>query len=128
MQVTYPHLFSFARKPKCSLRYFLDQEVERIFKLPLSSQAELEQIEELLEEKDWNINVHNKWSYSWGNAKYSSKKAYNLLIGHSSITSFLLAMGIQQFGETQILFLATNQRQVEHKEYVEKKKYALRLL
>lgn len=35
----YPQLFSFTRKPKCSLRYFLDQEVDRIFRLPLSSQA-----------------------------------------------------------------------------------------
>jgi hypothetical protein len=85
LKVTYPQLFSFTRKPKCSIRYFIDQEVERIFRLPLSSQVakQLEEIEELPEDKEWNENIQDSWSYTWGNSKFSSKKAYNLLIGNS---------------------------------------------
>jgi len=78
----YPQLFSFSRKSKCSLRYFLDQGVDKIFSLPLSTQAaiQLEEIEHLLQTLDWDENSNDKWSYKWGSSKYSSKKAYKILI------------------------------------------------
>ena len=44
----YPHLFSFCKKPKCSIRFFLDNELEANFSLSLSSQA-TEQLSLLLE-------------------------------------------------------------------------------
>ena len=36
---TYAHLFSFTKKPKCSLRFFLSNEESIIFSLPMSTQA-----------------------------------------------------------------------------------------
>jgi hypothetical protein len=46
----YPHLFSFTKKPKCSIRFFLDQEPNRVFSLPLSTQAaaQLDEVHDLL--------------------------------------------------------------------------------
>ena len=35
MKDKYPQLFSFARKPKCSVRFYLNQTLDRIFSLPL---------------------------------------------------------------------------------------------
>ena len=35
----YPHLFSFCKKPKCSIRFFLNNELEANFSLPLSFEA-----------------------------------------------------------------------------------------
>jgi hypothetical protein len=29
----------------------------------------------------WDENGQDSWTFSWGNANYSSKKAYNVLIG-----------------------------------------------
>ena len=83
---TYPQLYYFTRKPKCSIRYFLGQEVDRIFRLPLSSQAarQLEEIEYIVtggKRLGWKCS--DTWSYSWGNSKFSSRKAYNILIGNS---------------------------------------------
>jgi len=39
MKDKYPQLFSFARKPKCSVRFYLNQTLDRIFSLPLSQLA-----------------------------------------------------------------------------------------
>lgn len=79
----YPQLFSFNRKPKCSVKFFLKHDVDFLFKLPLSTQAAI-QLEELLETIDnfhWDDNINDRWTYSWGNSKYSSKKAYKLFSG-----------------------------------------------
>jgi hypothetical protein len=52
------------------------------FRLPLSVQAatQLEELLNFLLDIDWDENGHDSWSFSWGNAKYSGKKAYTLLI------------------------------------------------
>ena len=79
----YPHLFSFSKKPKCSIRYFLDNELEANFSLPLSSQA-TEQLAMLLEtelDRPWDESTTDIWSYSSGNATFSSKATYKFLIG-----------------------------------------------
>jgi hypothetical protein len=39
MKDKFPELFSFARKPKCSIRFFLEKDTAVVFFLPLSSQA-----------------------------------------------------------------------------------------
>lgn len=78
-----PHLFSFARKHKCSISYFLDNEVERIFSLPLSIQAvvELEILQSILDARDWDLNTDDSWLYNWNSNRFSSKKAYGILQG-----------------------------------------------
>jgi hypothetical protein len=80
----YTQLFSFNRKPKCSIRFFLNQDADNIFRLPLSVQAaaQLEEVLEIVEGINWDENAFDKWSYSWGNPIFSSKKTYHLLIGH----------------------------------------------
>ena len=79
----YPQLFSFNRKPKCSIRFFLDHDVEVIFRLPLSTQAaiQLEELLDLVHNINWDESANDSWIYFWGNSNYSSKKAYKLLIG-----------------------------------------------
>ena len=63
---TYPQLFSFTTKPKCSIRYFLDQVTDRKFTLPLSTQAaaQFEELQALLLERVWDDNLNDIWSYS----------------------------------------------------------------
>lgn len=79
---SFPQLHSFARKDNCSLRFFLDNEMSRVFFLPLSVQAS-NQLTELQE----NINgMHlehmqkDKLIYNWGST-FFSKKAYSHLQG-----------------------------------------------
>jgi hypothetical protein len=82
---TYPQLFSFTKKPKCSLRYFIDQDESRIFTLPLSVQAnqQLSEIWNNLLQMTWDVTIEDQWTYVWGNTKYSSRKAYKILIGQA---------------------------------------------
>jgi hypothetical protein len=55
----YPQLFSFTKKPKCSVRFFLDQEINRIFSLHLSIQAsaQLDEIQDMLQQRTRNENL-----------------------------------------------------------------------
>lgn len=78
-----PHLFSLARKHNCSISYFLDNEVERIFSLPLSIQAavELEILQGTLDARNWDQGTEDSWIYSWPSNRFSSKKAYETLQG-----------------------------------------------
>jgi hypothetical protein len=82
---TYPQLFSFTRKPKCSLRFFIDQEMSLIFSLPLSVQAnqQLNEIRNNLLQAAWDVNIEDVWTYTWGNTKFSSREAYKILVGQS---------------------------------------------
>jgi hypothetical protein len=79
----FPHLYSFARKPKCSITFFPDNEEDRLFRLPLSQQAavQLEEIHASIDSRQWDESVNDIWSYTWDSPKYSSKKAYSKLIG-----------------------------------------------
>ena len=65
--------------------FFLDQDVNWIFSLPLSTQAtnQLEEVQTLIEQRTWNVDTKDIWCYSWGSCKYRSKKAYKILIGHT---------------------------------------------
>lgn len=80
----YPQLYS-SKKPKCSIRFFLDQEVSRIFSLPLSTLVaqQLEEIDTLMENRSWDPDIEDKWTYSWGSSAYKAKKVYNILIGYT---------------------------------------------
>jgi hypothetical protein len=82
---SYPQLFSFTKKPKWSIRFFIEQEVDRIFSLPLSVQAaeQLEEVEAILAERTWDEHTNDIWNYSWRPSKYSSNKAYLILNGNT---------------------------------------------
>jgi hypothetical protein len=61
--------------------FFIEQDINTLFTLPLSQQAadQLVQIEVYLENSSFNENGNDIWSYCWGSTKYSSKKAYSKL-------------------------------------------------
>lgn len=78
-----PELYSFARKPKCSLSFFIDKDVSAIFFCPLSSQdaEQLTELSNIVDSLNLNLNVHDSWHYSWGTSIYSSTKSYRILMG-----------------------------------------------
>jgi hypothetical protein len=83
MKDKFPQLFSFAKKPKCSVRFFLSQEMDRIFSpLSLIAEAQLEEVQQIMDSRTWDENVKDSWHYNWGSSKYSSMKAYKILIGN----------------------------------------------
>jgi len=55
----FPQVYSFSKKPKCSINFFLDQDMSRLFSLPLSIQAadQLQEVENILQAKYWDENV-----------------------------------------------------------------------
>ena len=59
---------------------FWDNQVTRLFNLPLSAQAsdQLVEIQTILEEREWEIDFEDSWKYSWNSQNYSTKKAYAL--------------------------------------------------
>jgi len=62
-----PQLFSFTRKPKCSITFLVEhQQLERIFSLPLSEQVaqQLTDLQELLEAGDLDENINDRWTYT----------------------------------------------------------------
>jgi hypothetical protein len=79
----YPDLFSFCKKPKCSIRFFLNNELEANFSLPLTFEA-TEELSMLIENefnRPWNESTVDTWSYATRNAAFSSKATYKLSIG-----------------------------------------------
>jgi len=97
MKDKFPQLFSFTRKPKCPVRFFLNQEIGRIFSLPLSQQAaaQLEEIQQLMQVRTWDESISDAWSYNWGSSRYRSKKTYNILIGTTSASPSSNGCGLQ---------------------------------
>jgi len=62
-----PQLFSFIRKPKCSITFLLEhQQLEKIFSLPLPEQVaqQLTDLQELLEAGDLDENINDRWTYT----------------------------------------------------------------
>jgi hypothetical protein len=65
----YPHLYSFTRKPKCSLLYYMEQDVKMIFSpmpLPQQAAAQLEDIDFCIQQANFEEEINDTWSYSWG--------------------------------------------------------------
>ena len=60
----------------------INNEMDRIFSLPLSSQAaaQLVEVQELVNNLHLNPEAHDTWLYNWG-AQFSSSKAYKSLRG-----------------------------------------------
>jgi hypothetical protein len=44
---------------------------------------QLEQNENFIQHSDFDENVNDTWSYTWGSIKYNSSKEYKILQGHS---------------------------------------------
>lgn len=80
----FPELFSFSRNPRVIVRHLaLLNPISQHFHLPLSTQA-YQQYQGLIAMIQ---NVQNQqdpdlWIYNWGNAKFSTGKAYKSLVGH----------------------------------------------
>jgi hypothetical protein len=55
----FPELFSFARKPKCSIRFFLEKDPSTVFFYPLSPQASIQlgNLLSLMQGSNWDINT-----------------------------------------------------------------------
>jgi hypothetical protein len=86
LQHLYPQLFSFAREPNCSVGHFLNllPDYSRIFQLPLSMAAshQLAELMDSLEEWNREPNSSDYWIYIWGSGVFTSKQAYDSMIGH----------------------------------------------
>jgi len=109
----FPQLHSFSRKRKGSIRHFLDGELNKILSLPLSVQAsnQIISLMELLEERNWDLSINNKWTYTWNSKMFSVKKTYCLLQGTQEASPlFFLAMVFRQPWKTSVLLLALTQR------------------
>ena len=80
---SFPQLYSFTKKPKCSLWFFVDQSLDRLFHLPLSIQAsnQLTDLQAVLQEGVWDPEEADYWVYSWGSSTYNNRKAYKCLQG-----------------------------------------------
>jgi hypothetical protein len=81
LEVSFPHLFTFAKKPKCSVKYFFDHDVDTNFITPLSQEAsvELMDLATIIEMTNLDADANDCWSYSWGSSHFRSKKAYTML-------------------------------------------------
>lgn len=65
----HPQLYSYARKPKCSVKFFIEQEYSTLFRLPLSQQAaqQLDEIINSIEASEMDSEQDDYcWSYNWG--------------------------------------------------------------
>ena len=79
------------------------------FSLPLSTQAasQLEEVQSIIQDRQWDEKESDVWQYSWGSAQFRSKKVLLLAVrDHGSLTPFLLVMVLKQSGQTQVFLLA----------------------
>jgi hypothetical protein len=65
------------------MEFFTVIEINRVLCLPLSAQAsaQLMELQDMINNMDWNHNLLDSWTYCWGSAQFSSKKAYSSLQG-----------------------------------------------
>jgi len=113
LENSYPRLFSFARNKNCSLKFFIDHEINNVLCLPLTTQAstQLGELQDMIIGKNWNHNVSDSWTYSRGSAQFCSKQAYSILQG--SVEASPLFSWVWKSGnlgmEAQVLLLAAHQ-------------------
>ena len=81
----YPQLFSFTRKPNCSVSYFINQPINRVIYTTVSPIAEAQLVEliSMMQDRSWETDSKDKWTYRWGSETYSSKKAYKSISADS---------------------------------------------
>ena len=87
MSSIFPELFSFAWAQNISVQSFISTNNRSdLFHLPLSAQAfdQFQQLENFL--KDFQLqNGNDLWTYIWGSAAFTSKGAYQQLIGSTQV-------------------------------------------
>jgi len=73
LKTQFPELFSFTRKPKYTISYFLNQEDDRLFSLPLSqlALAQFQEIQILIQGRNWDENGNDTWIYNWGSPRFN---------------------------------------------------------
>ena len=104
----FSELFSFVRKPKCSIRFQREKDTAVAFFLPLSPQAsaQLEAMQALFQDFSWDMNSEDHWKYIWGSTTYSSSKAYRLLIGQQQTSPLFKCMWTSgNLGKHKFFFL-----------------------
>ena len=108
LKTQFPELFSFTRKPKCSISYFLNQEDDRLISLPLSqlAAAQFQEIQNLIQWRNWDENGNDTWTYNWGSPRFSSKKAYGALVGNTAASPlFRWLWASSNLGQHKFFFL-----------------------
>jgi hypothetical protein len=87
VQSDFFHLFTFALDDNITLKSVLAQvSLQDIFHLPMSEEAfsEFCEIDVLLQSFQAS-DISDSWSYIWGSKSFSSRKAYNHLIGSQAV-------------------------------------------
>jgi hypothetical protein len=84
--IKFPHLVTYAKRTNQSVWEVISQEfLHDMFHLPLSQQAfnEFEILEDICQNAMITAHAENKdsWSYIWGNSEFTTKNAYNVMIG-----------------------------------------------
>lgn len=104
---TYPELFSFARKPKCSIKFFLDKDIDSIFFCPLSPHAtiQLSNLSSEIENLQLNPDREDSWLFTWGTSIFSSTKVYKILRGtHQASPLFKWLWAAGNLGKHKFFF------------------------
>jgi len=94
----FPQLFSFTRKPKCSIKFFLNQQEDALFSplpLPPLAAEQLDDVYDILHSRTWDETLCDSWLYTWGSSVYSSKKAHGSHWIHSSFPFYSNGCGNQ---------------------------------
>jgi len=85
LRLTFPELFSFAKKPNISLKNAISvSPASSLFNLPLSVEAfgQFQQIESIIQDFRPSVEA-DIWCYIWGTSNFTPKKAYCQLLGTS---------------------------------------------
>jgi hypothetical protein len=87
LHTNFPHLFSFALDDNITLKSVLAQvSLQDIFHLPVSEKAFSEFCElDIFIQSFQTTDVTDSWSYIWSSNSFSSRKAYNHLIGSQPV-------------------------------------------
>jgi hypothetical protein len=86
----FPHLVTYAKRTDYPVSKALQHEyIQDLFHLPMSQAAyeEFIQLEEICTHVQ-EISLQqgpDSWSYIWGSSKFSTKKAYSMMMGHNEI-------------------------------------------
>jgi hypothetical protein len=86
-KLSFPELYSFSKKKKITFAEVkLTPDLYSLFHLPLSVEAfsQLGQLQSILQETHIS-DLADTWTYSWGSATFSSRKAYRQLSGQCNI-------------------------------------------
>lgn len=84
LQLTYPHVYSFVKKPKLTLPDFTSEPLYSHFHLPLTAEAyqQYMAIEGILNNLQLN-NMNDIWRHMGQSGQYSCSTVYKHLSGHS---------------------------------------------